>query len=909
MTQALYRKWRPHTWEQVFGQEHIIQTLRNAVASERVAHALLFAGPRGTGKTTTARILAKAVNCLAPDLAARPCDDCDHCTAVNQGRFLDLIEIDAASNTSVEDVRDLRDKINFSPNQGRYKVYVIDECFRYEDLITLANGSKLPIGKIVEENLNVDVLSFNPLTNKLEPKPVVRHMCKRPESIMVRIVFNNNRVLFCTINHKFYTPKGQIHAGELEVGQFVYANYESITQHQLSVIAGAALGDGHLSLTDSKMRARLSITQGVDQLEYLDYKLQLLGDLVESPAVFSNYPKTFTKKGVYRSCTISRPQIAQLHRDLYHNSRKIITPSLLEKISPLGLAIWYLDDGSLVTSPNPYAHKRDSGISYYPSSRSTLATHGFTVEEVKLVVGWLKNKWDIEGGFSNTAKGPVIWLTLAGTVRLHEIIAAFVPPSMDYKLLPEFRGKFSPPSDDGTPGGLAVSIVKSIERVPATEFVYNIEVADNHNYFVRDILVSNCHMLSTAAFNALLKTLEEPPSHALFVLATTEIHKIPATILSRCQRHEFRRIPVADIVRQLQILCAGENIQVEPEALTLIARQSAGGMRDAISLLDQLASTGQMITLGLAQTVLGAATGQAVLDLIEALLGQDSAAGLDHIHAALDAGTDPRQFARQIVEYLRQLLLVQMGNAAQVDATAEARAVMARHTAALPAASLLRVIKAFNQAAADARLAWQPALPLEMAFVESLGRDDQAHPQDGAPTAEGTAASDTPTPRALRQSVKLSPSRSVKSAPVEVPEPAQDAPEQVLYQMSATPEPAPPADDPLYKRLTESWRQIVASVKQRNANTAGLLNSIRSRDLRGNVLTLGFASDVLKSQMEKPVNIEIFQGVLQQALGVEIVIRCITAAGQRSVPPPDVDHDGMVASALRDLGGEIVDIS
>ena len=553
MTQALYRKWRPHTWEQVLGQEHIIQTLRNAVASERVAHALLFAGPRGTGKTTTARILAKAVNCLCPDLAARPCDDCEHCIAVNQGRFLDLIEIDAASNTSVEDVRDLRDKINFSPNQGRYKVYIVDEV----------------------------------------------------------------------------------------------------------------------------------------------------------------------------------------------------------------------------------------------------------------------------------------------------------------------------------------------------------------------------HMLSTAAFNALLKTLEEPPSHALFILATTEIHKIPATVLSRCQRHEFRRIPVADIIRQLQILCEGENIQVEPEALTLIARQAAGGMRDAISLLDQLASTGQTITLALAQTVLGAATGQAVLDLIDALLGRDSAAGLDHIHAALDAGTDPRQFARQIVEYLRQLLLVQMGNAAQVDATVEARAVMARHAAALPAASLLRVIKAFNQAAADARLAWQPALPLEMAFVESLGKGDEAHPVDVAhpedvtPPAEAAVTIETPAPRAARQPAKSPPPQPAKAAPSDVPSPSDNAlsPDKVLYQTAESPAPAPSADDPLYKRLSESWKQIVASVKQRNANTAGLLNSIRSRDLRGNVLTLGFASDVLKSQMEKPANIEIIQGVLQQALGVEIVIRCVTAAGQRSAPPPDVDHDGMVASALRDLGGEIVDIS
>ncbi|MCK4901081.1 MAG: AAA family ATPase, partial [Anaerolineales bacterium] len=127
MAQALYRKWRPLNWDQVVGQGHVVQTLRNSVVAERVAHAYLFAGPRGTGKTTTARLLAKAVNCLDDEVSARPCNQCDHCQAVNQARFLDLIEIDAASNTSVDDVRDLREKINFSPNQGRYKVYIIDE--------------------------------------------------------------------------------------------------------------------------------------------------------------------------------------------------------------------------------------------------------------------------------------------------------------------------------------------------------------------------------------------------------------------------------------------------------------------------------------------------------------------------------------------------------------------------------------------------------------------------------------------------------------------------------------------------------------------------------------------------------------------------------------------------------------
>ena len=144
-------------------------------------------------------------------------------------------------------------------------------------------------------------------------------------------------------------------------------------------------------------------------------------------------------------------------------------------------------------------------------------------------------------------------------------------------------------------------------------------------------IIDEVHMLSTAAFNALLKTLEEPPPHAIFILATTEVHKIPATVLSRCQRHEFRRIPVAEIVAYLQKIAAKEKIKAEPEALTLVARQATGAMRDAISLLDQLASTGKPVTLELAQNVLGTVTSQSVLNIWEAILAKDSATGLDHL--------------------------------------------------------------------------------------------------------------------------------------------------------------------------------------------------------------------------------------------------------------------------------------
>ena len=537
MSQALYRKWRPLHWEQVIGQPHVVQTLRNAIAAERVAHAYLFAGPRGTGKTTTARLLAKAVNCLSPELAGRPCNACAHCKAVNQGRFLDLIEIDAASNTSVDDVRDLRDKINFSPNQGRYKVYIIDEV----------------------------------------------------------------------------------------------------------------------------------------------------------------------------------------------------------------------------------------------------------------------------------------------------------------------------------------------------------------------------HMLSTAAFNALLKTLEEPPPHAIFILATTEAHKIPATVLSRCQRHEFRRIPVSEIAANLKLLAEDEKIEIDEDALLLVARQATGAMRDAISLLDQLASAGKRISLAMAQDVLGTATSQSVLALVEALLARQPGTGLDAIHAALDAGSDPRQFARQIVDYLRSLLLVSAGNADQVEATPETRSQMARHAQALAVPELVRLIQAFNQAAVEMRANWQPALALEMAFLQAIELPETtAHlggPAGGTPVVGAAPQAKSPARQPAAGQPK--PAASAQAAPAAPALPASE-PEQGSA-LSAE-------DLSLNTRLDENWRKIISVLRDRNAHLYGLINSVKSRHLQNGVLTLGFASDVLKSQVERPANLELVQDVVSQVMGMSLQVRCRVITGKQSAPPPDVDADGMVAAALRDLGGEIVDM-
>ncbi|MGD8624758.1 MAG: DNA polymerase III subunit gamma/tau [Anaerolineae bacterium] len=554
-SQALYLKYRPQTFEEVVGQEPITRTLRNALSQGRLRHAYLLTGPRGTGKTTTARLLAKAVNCLAPE-EERPCNACTLCLALNEGRLLDLIEIDAASNRGIDEIRDIREKVGFRPNEGRFKIYVLDEA----------------------------------------------------------------------------------------------------------------------------------------------------------------------------------------------------------------------------------------------------------------------------------------------------------------------------------------------------------------------------HMLTEPAFNALLKTLEEPPPHVIFALVTTDPHKIPATITSRCQRFDFRRIPVQAMVGRLAYVAEQEGLAAEQDALELIAQQGTGAMRDAISLLDQLASYGDEITLERVQMVLGTVAGEAAGKLADCLARGDVAGGLDLINRTLADGADPRQFGHEVVEYLRALLLIHQGAGTRLlRTTAEQAAQMEALAAEMPVQRLVNAIRLFNQAVTDLRRGFQtiPQLPLEMALVESLLDAPAPQPQvEATPPTPAPATGDQPpaTAAETEPGADSAPAPAAEQAPVtaageapvtaageapvtaagEAPATTAEETQAPASQVKESPSTAPAGGLSL-AQMTDAWEQVLQAVRQRNPAAEGALRSgCQPVEVQGNEVIITFPYPFLRDKLGDPQRRTELQDALSEVMGVPCIVKLVLAGEYkprpRNAPPANPEN-------------------
>lgn len=441
----------------------------------------------------------------------------------------------------------------------------------------------------------------------------------------------------------------------------------------------------------------------------------------------------------------------------------------------------------------------------------------------------------------------------------------------------------------------------------------------------RVYIIDEVHMLSNSAFNALLKTLEEPPAHVVFIFATTEIHKIPATILSRCQHYNFRRISKAEIARRLRHVADQDGLSIEDRSLMALARASEGSMRDGLSLLDQIiAFGGNTIRHEDLEALLGAVPQERIRAMVEAVIQQDSAKALQVIAALLDQGHDVRAYCADLVEYVRNMLVAAVVPSGPelrslIEATEEDLTQLVRDAGRFTVEQLQDLFRMYAAAEDSLRVSAHPRFVLETAAVRAtrLLRNAEVQPTSSRPGAQPEKpAADrrmvtpalaqsqekaTPPPSAKRADAKVS-QDSIAKPPVsgESASKASTAarPREVAAPPAASssaPTNAPASAASVQREskaaapaeasavaVEVNWEQFQDAVSTHHPNIAPFLEMGRLVKIEGGLITLGFAKQVTtaRSMLEKEDNLQALAALGESLYGCAIRIRIVEVAEQ-----------------------------
>ncbi len=409
-------------------------------------------------------------------------------------------------------------------------------------------------------------------------------------------------------------------------------------------------------------------------------------------------------------------------------------------------------------------------------------------------------------------------------------------------------------------------------------------------------IIDEAHMLSPQAFNALLKIIEEPPSNVVFILCTTEAHKVPLTIISRCQRFDFKRISVSDVVKKLSYIASAEKIKIEKNILEAVARNADGHMRDAESLFGQIiAIGGDEITREEADLVIPRSDLNEVINLLEFLIKKDAAGGIRLINKLIDDGVDIRIFANDTIGILRKLMLMKVSSGLASKLSLELGEVFElkinKLAQNLNIEQALKLLEKFIKVFAELKSEFIRQLPLEMAIAEICSAPSASAPQNQV----FPSGSKFNIPKIQPANVKIE-----EKKPVAASEPINLTDSQIQ----------------------EKWHEVLAKVKQYNHSLSFILRVCQPRGFSGNQLCLAFKYKFHKDRVNEAQIKSIIEKVLHEVYGAQILIQAVVdenieVAANKLVSDEPADfkqqpeleqgeQGNMIDNLLKTFGGKIV---
>lgn len=422
-------------------------------------------------------------------------------------------------------------------------------------------------------------------------------------------------------------------------------------------------------------------------------------------------------------------------------------------------------------------------------------------------------------------------------------------------------------------------------------------------------IIDEVHMLSDSAFNALLKTLEEPPAHAIFVFATTEPHKVPQTVLSRCQRFDFRRIPTTDLVDTIQSIAQKEKVEITKEAAFLLARRADGSLRDVLSLLDQVVAYGgedqqdegkkKGITPELVSETLGLVGQDRLFEITDAIAQKDSAKGISILDQLMDSGIDLPEFVNSLIQHLRNLLVGRVAgdSNALFDLSDNYIQKYKEKSGDFSETDLLRMIKAVAELNQNLKRTSDPRILLEMTLMKLLKMESSVNLEEVlskldllkgcTPSSTDSGGSKTNRPSSTRQS----------------------GPAKQAGSMEAEQESSPPAQSNSYSVSTEplsvdeirrGWGQVLGNIKKAKLSLWSLLREGEVLNLADDTLTIEFHNGRTfhKKQAERRENSDLIQKTLGDIFNHPLRLKF--ELNEDKNPPSDAPGNAMPSAALED---------